>query len=1337
MTAIYPNDPARTEFRQRLERVMDRMAEAGYPMTMVSRTRSAEQQGKLYAKGRTSPGEVVTEADGVTKKSHHQVGTGADLAFVIGGKPSFSPKLPWDLYGKIAEEEGLTWGGRWKTLVDRPHVQYGESLPGEMQPMPVPGVGGPPMAEVAPPTSQKPQAASFSHPTPTPAPPPTEAPPPSSAPPSPIGAAPTPTASEQEAPAPMGMATAPPPPSLSPTLSPMPSVKLAPEVKASAEHGAPKLIPDPIMKVRNNQTGKIIKFQWHDKTRQPTQEDFAQIFEAANRAPMAGPLGEAGRSGNYNPMGAGTEEFSTTGAAMRLPKQWADTTLTAVGEEAYPASLALMGRFDQAREADNKIAETSDLSVDSMGGVSAPPVEDTVTRNLPGLAPAVGKAAMGPLGLLANDQLAESVGAPIVKTGIGMISDPTTYVAFHKGPALIRKGAALLFGAQAAKGGMLALGEAYQKVRAGDMNGAASALTSAGVDGLMATLMLAQLRGGASPAKVLADAEQIKIQHETNTGAMPAMDVNARVPLEPGPLGPGAVSSSSPGGVREVPAPEPVPFQGAASNSGAMPQEAVPTGASGMTPTRASSSGSYPVQMEMRPMPPPVAEAPLAGQEMPPQTRGMNLQGGPFPQGAPPVETTKSGEPGYREPASRSHEEEYAKVRAKGKRLKITNGDPSKSSDARVKEPPYDFNELRGLDPQYDTSPPEIGSPEWWKNNERGALAIGPSRQRLAASARMQARKGKGAKAFDQVIEGRRSMLLSAPTTYVKQAVDLASQAEAPGLKTISAGLEGSGLSQRLEQGIQKLYGKANTQLRTSVERHIEELPEHFKAFWDSTGMADAPGGHQDAWARAVDVFNEKPYQLAPHMDPHAIPGKVGKAIRTAQRIVGAVDTMMKELTSGTEQASYAVRNVKARGLTGALAASEIRRIRATPFEHLPEAAQKEIFERVQEKTLTESLGSWGRTLNSLRERPIMKFLFPFMQVGSNIAKQTYQRTPLYLGEIIHKVGTGQLKGGRVADEFAKPIMGAVMGTAFLTLAKSGFLTGSGPNSRQQQYNKQAGGWQPYSVHAGGQFISYDALGHVGSIAGLAADYAETSDMKKRKDIAQKMFNSIITNLTPRTIQDMGTIFELAKGWRDGQFERSFNRFAGTTLSGAVIPRIVSKYAAASDSDAEGRGISRKVESIGDYVMRDVPGQREKLPILRSSTGKPVLRDSSPAERFFLPFPRTEERPDRIAEHEFERLGWIPRGTTKTTGVRTRMGLESVELTPEERESLLDSNAKATKVAERVMQSAGYKRLNDRPLIQKEIIERIYTQHRKAVLARMQRSLHGRAPSLNPGADED
>lgn len=116
----------------KLEKVMLAMEALGYPMRLIEGVRSEDRQRLLFAQGRTAPGKIVTKADGVVKKSNHQVkadgfGYAADCAFKDDPRTprdeTWDPKMPWQAYGALAEAVGLRWGGRWEGLVDQPHVE--------------------------------------------------------------------------------------------------------------------------------------------------------------------------------------------------------------------------------------------------------------------------------------------------------------------------------------------------------------------------------------------------------------------------------------------------------------------------------------------------------------------------------------------------------------------------------------------------------------------------------------------------------------------------------------------------------------------------------------------------------------------------------------------------------------------------------------------------------------------------------------------------------------------------------------------------------------------------------------------------------------------------------------------------------------------------------------------------------------------------------------------------------------------------------------------------------------------------------------------------------------
>ena len=96
----------------------------GYTLALSCTHRTPLEQKDLYEQGRSKPGPVVTQIDGVTKKGAHNYNPARAIAVMVmmGGKPSWSPSLYTPL-GGICDDLGLEWGGHWKTFKDLPHIQ--------------------------------------------------------------------------------------------------------------------------------------------------------------------------------------------------------------------------------------------------------------------------------------------------------------------------------------------------------------------------------------------------------------------------------------------------------------------------------------------------------------------------------------------------------------------------------------------------------------------------------------------------------------------------------------------------------------------------------------------------------------------------------------------------------------------------------------------------------------------------------------------------------------------------------------------------------------------------------------------------------------------------------------------------------------------------------------------------------------------------------------------------------------------------------------------------------------------------------------------------------------
>ena len=98
-------------------------------MRIVQGLRTFEEQNALYAQGRTTSGDIVTQAKG--GQSFHNYGLAIDFCLILDGK-----KVSWDIKkdsdgDKISDwmevvnvftQNGWEWGGGWK-IKDNPHFQ--------------------------------------------------------------------------------------------------------------------------------------------------------------------------------------------------------------------------------------------------------------------------------------------------------------------------------------------------------------------------------------------------------------------------------------------------------------------------------------------------------------------------------------------------------------------------------------------------------------------------------------------------------------------------------------------------------------------------------------------------------------------------------------------------------------------------------------------------------------------------------------------------------------------------------------------------------------------------------------------------------------------------------------------------------------------------------------------------------------------------------------------------------------------------------------------------------------------------------------------------------------
>lgn len=110
----------RADVRANVETLLVLCREQGLDVLITQTKRDDEYQAYLYAQGRTRPGAVITNAK---RTSFHGAGLAVDFARNVKGH-EYDDLSFFVNVATIAKGVGFSWGGDWRSFVDRPHLQW-------------------------------------------------------------------------------------------------------------------------------------------------------------------------------------------------------------------------------------------------------------------------------------------------------------------------------------------------------------------------------------------------------------------------------------------------------------------------------------------------------------------------------------------------------------------------------------------------------------------------------------------------------------------------------------------------------------------------------------------------------------------------------------------------------------------------------------------------------------------------------------------------------------------------------------------------------------------------------------------------------------------------------------------------------------------------------------------------------------------------------------------------------------------------------------------------------------------------------------------------------------
>lgn len=113
---LHPNIRAKAK-----EFIIRAKKELGIKLRVTSSLRTFDEQEKLYNKGRTEKGKIVTNAK--AGESYHNYGLAIDVVEIKDGKALWD-NPNWDKIAELGKSIGFEWGGDWRGFTDKPHFQY-------------------------------------------------------------------------------------------------------------------------------------------------------------------------------------------------------------------------------------------------------------------------------------------------------------------------------------------------------------------------------------------------------------------------------------------------------------------------------------------------------------------------------------------------------------------------------------------------------------------------------------------------------------------------------------------------------------------------------------------------------------------------------------------------------------------------------------------------------------------------------------------------------------------------------------------------------------------------------------------------------------------------------------------------------------------------------------------------------------------------------------------------------------------------------------------------------------------------------------------------------------
>lgn len=379
----------------------------------------------------------------------------------------------------------------------------------------------------------------------------------------------------------------------------------------------------------------------------------------------------------------------------------------------------------------------------------------------------------------------------------------------------------------------------------------------------------------------------------------------------------------------------------------------------------------------------------------------------------------------------------------------------------------------------------------------------------------------------------------------------------------------------------------------------------------------------------------------------------VGAAYGVTSNALTAEDNFFKVLGYRMETHAQAFRMAQQELATGSLQADDVAARVADLISNPPENIRLAAADQALYQTFNQAPGAIGQALLKLKHKYLIAhILIPFARTTSNLARASFERTPL--APLVGQWRADLAAGGARRDlALARVSVGSMVTMAVIDATMSGQITGRGPVDPGQRQAWAREGWKPYTIKIGDQWMTYNGLSPIGDQIGMAADLAETamhghSELVEGKDMENLTLASIAavsgTVMNKSYLSGFANFIDAIHDPQGGGAAYFARQFVGS-----FVPAGVNAVEGAADPNV------RAVNSMMDAIRARIPGMSDALPIRRDLWGEPMRNTSGLGVPFDVLSPVFTQKPTpEPIDKEIIRLGsnvQMPPSSTSFDGV--------------------------------------------------------------------------------------